>query len=71
MRIARAIVAAGWVAVAFSSADREMSRCWEFEVDGPRVLRAPAPALAPSAARAQRNRGIVITNSKRDGLRSL
>ena len=40
MRIARAIVAAGWVAVAFSSADREMSRCWEFEVDGPRVLRA-------------------------------
>ncbi|EOD07510.1 hypothetical protein EMIHUDRAFT_218474 [Emiliania huxleyi CCMP1516] len=40
VRIARAIVAAGWVAVAFSSADREMSRCWEFEVDGPRVLRA-------------------------------
>jgi hypothetical protein len=40
LRITSAIVAAGWAAIALSSADRGSSRCWDFETDGARVVPA-------------------------------
>ena len=38
--IVGAVLTRGWAAIALSSADRHDHRCWEFEVDGPRAVRA-------------------------------
>ncbi len=40
--IVGAVITRGWAAIALSSADRHDHRCWEFEVDGPRAVRALA-----------------------------
>jgi len=45
-RIASAALEAGYLPLAFSSADREGSRCWRPEADGPRVALALEQLLA-------------------------
>ena len=53
VRITKETLRAGWAVIAISSADRDGSRCWSIESDGPAVAgRQPTATAAATAAAA-------------------